>query len=76
MELITPDDPQYFQQSSYKDYDRHQYKVVGKNGDSIVVDDYMSAQETNGPRPNGPVSGFLGKTRGPNPTFNNPSQNP
>ena len=45
MELITPDDPQYFQQSSYKDYDRHQYKVVGKNGDSIVVDDYMSAQE-------------------------------
>ena len=45
MELITSDDPQYFQQSSYKDYDRHQYKVVGKNGDSIVVDDYMSAQE-------------------------------
>ena len=45
MELIKPEDPQYFQQSRYKEYDRHQYKVVGKNGESIVVDDYMSAQE-------------------------------
>ena len=45
MELIKPEDPQYFQQKRYKEYDRHQYKVVGKNGESIVVDDYMSAQE-------------------------------
>ena len=45
MELIKPDDPLYFEQSSYEDYDRHHYKVVGKNGDSIVVEDYMSAQE-------------------------------
>ena len=45
MELIRPDDPQYFEQSSYEDYDRHHYKVVGKNGDTIVVEDYMSAQE-------------------------------
>ena len=45
MELIRPDDPQYFEQSSYEDYDRHHYKVVGKNGESIVVEDYMSAQE-------------------------------
>ena len=42
MELIRPDDPQYFEQSSYEDYDRHHYKVVGKNGESIVVEDYMS----------------------------------
>ena len=41
MELIRPDDPQYFEQSSYEDYDRHHYKVVGKNGESIVVEDYM-----------------------------------
>ena len=45
MNLIKPDDPQYFEQSCYKDYDRHHYKVVGKNGDSLVVEDYMSAQE-------------------------------
>ena len=45
MELIKPDDPLYFEQSSYEDYDRHHYKVVGKNGDTIVVEDYMSAQE-------------------------------
>ena len=42
MELIRPGDPQYFEQSSYEDYDRHHYKVVGKNGESIVVEDYMS----------------------------------
>ena len=45
MELIKPDAPQYFEQSSYEDYDRHHYKVVDKNGDSIVVDDYMKAHE-------------------------------
>tara|TARA_R100000479_G_scaffold126221_1_gene65613 strand:+ start:89 stop:343 length:255 start_codon:yes stop_codon:yes gene_type:complete len=45
MELIKPDDPQYFEQSSYDDYDRHHYRVVSKNGESIVVDDYMMARE-------------------------------
>ena len=30
MELIRPDDPQYFEQSSYEDYDRHHYKVEVK----------------------------------------------
>ena len=44
MELIKPDDPLYFEQSSYEDYDRHHYKVVGKNGESIVVEDYMSTR--------------------------------
>ena len=44
-QLISPDDPTYFTLSSNDLYDRHQYKVVAKNGDSIVVDDYMSAQE-------------------------------
>ena len=45
MELIKPEDPQYFEQSCSKEYDRHDYKVVGKNGDSVVVDDYMKARE-------------------------------
>ena len=44
MELIKPNDPQYFEQSSYDDYDRHHYRVVSKNGESIVVDDYMMAK--------------------------------
>ena len=44
-ELIQKDDPQYFEQSCYKDYDRHQYRVVSKTGESVVVDDYLSAQE-------------------------------
>lgn len=45
MELIQPEDPQYFTETSDEDYDRHQYKVVSKTGESIVVDDYMLAQE-------------------------------
>ena len=45
MELIKPNDPRYFEQSCFKDYDRHDYKVVAKNGDSVVVDDYMKARE-------------------------------
>jgi len=45
MELIQPEDPQYFTETSDGDYGRHQYKVVSKTGESIVVDDYMQAQE-------------------------------
>ena len=36
-QLISPDDPQYFEQTSYGDYDRHRYKVVGKNGESVML---------------------------------------
>ena len=45
MELIQPDDPQYFSQTSDRLYDRHHYKVVGKNGDSIVVDNNRGDRE-------------------------------
>ena len=45
MKLIEPDDPQYFSQTSDRLYDRHHYKVVGKNGDSIVVDNWQTAHE-------------------------------
>ena len=38
--LITPDDPQYFTQSSDEIYDRHDYKIVSKSGESVVVDNW------------------------------------
>ena len=44
-QTISPEDPQYFTESSDKPYDRHQYKVVSRTGESIIVDDYMLAQE-------------------------------
>jgi len=43
-QLIKPDDPQYFQQTSDKPYDRHNYKVVLSNGKSVVVDAWDIAQ--------------------------------
>ena len=44
-QLIKSNDPRYFEQSCFKNYDRHDYKVVANNGDSVVVDDYMKARE-------------------------------
>ena len=44
MELIKSDDPQYFEVTSDGLYDRHQYKIVSKCGDEIVVDDWESAR--------------------------------
>ena len=38
--LIKPDDPRYFTQTSDGAYDRHLYRVVLTNGKSITVDDY------------------------------------
>lgn len=43
-QLIKKSDPRYFELSSDKPYDRHKYKVVMKNGNEIVFDDYMSVQ--------------------------------
>ena len=42
--MIKPNDPRYFEQSCFKNYDRHDYKVVAKNGDSVVVDDYQTVK--------------------------------
>jgi len=39
-QLISPDDPQYFEQSSYEPYDRHHYKVVIDGNRSLVFEDY------------------------------------
>ena len=43
-QLIKKSDPRYFELSSDKPYDRHKYKVVMKNGNELVFDDYMSVQ--------------------------------
>ena len=43
-QLIKPDDPRYFQQTSDEPYDRHNYKVVLINGQSVVVDAWDIAQ--------------------------------
>lgn len=45
-QLISPDDPQYFEQSSYDSYDRHSYKIVSKTNESVVVEDWETAQLT------------------------------
>ena len=44
MELIKSDDPQYFEVTSDGSYDRHQYKIVSKGGDIVIVDDWESAR--------------------------------
>jgi len=46
MELIKPSDSQYFEQSSYDSYDRHNYKIVSKTNESVVVEDWETAQLT------------------------------
>ena len=43
-QLIQPDDPQYFQQTSDEPYDRHNYRVVLLNGQTVVVDAWDIAQ--------------------------------
>ena len=40
MKPLTPEDPEYFTTYSNKPYDRHQYKIVYKDGRKVVVDDY------------------------------------
>ena len=44
--LIPKSDPQYFEQSSYESYDRHNYKIVSKSGESVMVDNWETAQMT------------------------------
>ena len=41
---IDPSDPRYFTQSSDGIYDRHQYKIVSNNGQSIVVDNWETVR--------------------------------
>lgn len=39
-QLIQPNDPRYFTQTSDGSYDRHNYRVVLKDGRSAVLEDY------------------------------------
>ena len=43
-ELIKRNDPRYFEQTCYKPYDRHDYKIVCKNK-SIVLESWEEVQE-------------------------------
>ena len=43
MKLIEPDDPTYFTVSSNDLYDRHQYKIVSRTGDEIIVSSWEEA---------------------------------
>ena len=45
-QLISPDDPQFFEVSSEGLYDRHDYRIVSKTGESVVVDNWETAQLT------------------------------
>ena len=42
--LIEKDDPQYFEQTNYDDYDRHHYKIVCPSK-SFVVESWEEVQE-------------------------------
>ena len=42
--LIAENDPQYFQQTSDKSYDRHHYRIVCQNK-SFVVESWDEVQE-------------------------------
>lgn len=45
-QLIQPGDPAYFTLSSNDLYDRHDYKIISKTGESVVVDNWEDAQMT------------------------------
>ena len=40
MELILPNDPRYFTDSSEEPYDKHQYEFVYSNGQSRIFDSW------------------------------------
>ena len=40
MKPLTPGDPGYFTTYSTDPYNRHQYKVIFKDGRNVIVDDY------------------------------------
>ena len=43
-ELIKRSDPRFFEQTCYKPYDRHDYKIVCKNK-SVVLESWEEVQE-------------------------------
>ena len=45
MELIKPEDPQYFTQTSDELYDRHHYKIISTTGESVNVKNWEQVRE-------------------------------
>ena len=45
MELIKPEDPQYFTQTSDELYDRHHYKIISTTGESVDVKNWEQVRE-------------------------------
>ena len=45
MEVIKPEDPQYFTHTSDGLYDRHHYRVVSKTGQHVDVENYEEVKE-------------------------------
>ena len=43
VQLIKRGDPRFFEQTSDAPYDRHDYKVVSRDGKSVTVDSWESA---------------------------------
>jgi|TARA_B100000900_G_scaffold255035_1_gene217299 hypothetical protein len=44
MDLIKPEDPQYFTHTSDDIYDRHHYRIISNSGDIIIVDNWEDAR--------------------------------
>ena len=42
---IEPSDPRYFTVTSDEPYDRHDYKIIRKDGETVVVDSWELARE-------------------------------
>ena len=42
---IEPSDPRYFTVTSDEPYDRHDYKIIRKDGEAMVVDSWELARE-------------------------------
>lgn len=38
--------PEFFEQTSNLNYDRHDYRIVSKTGESVLVDNWETAQLT------------------------------
>ena len=63
-ELIKRSDPRFFEQTCYKPYDRHHYKIVCKSK-SVVLESWEEVQEYwwNNRQINPPVIEVLDKTK-------------
>ena len=45
MKLIDRNDPQYFTHTSFKPYDRHNYKLIFSDGHTVILNDYEQVRE-------------------------------